>query len=122
MENVQFTIKSIIQQVTTRNDITQKEARKIIEDYLIILESGMLLGERVPLGRLGRLYLKIQPARKARIWKNFKTGEEITIKARPEMPAPRMSFSGRMKERAAAVDLPLNEHADGRTDDHDDDF
>lgn len=122
LENVQFTTKSIIQQVAARNDITRKEARKIIEDYLIILESGMLLGERVLLGRLGRLYLKMQPARKARIGKNFKTGEEMTIKARPETPAPKMSFSGRMKERAAVVDLALNNPADGSTDNYNDDF
>jgi len=116
LENLQFTTKSIIQQVASRNDITQKEARKIIEDYLIIIESGMLLGERVPLGRLGRLYLKMQPARKARIGKNFNTGEDITIKARPETPAPKMSFSGHMKERSAAADLPLNGQADGQPD------
>jgi nucleoid DNA-binding protein len=122
LENVQFTTKSIIQQVAARNDITQKDARKIIDDYLIILESGMLLGERVPLGRLGRLYLKMQPARKARIGKNFITGEDVTIKARPETPAPRMSFSNRLKERAAVVELALNNREDGRTDNNDDDF
>ncbi len=121
LENVQFTTKSIIQQVAARNDITQTEARKIIDDYLLILESGMLLGERVPLGRLGRLHLRIRPARKARIGKNFRTGGEITIKARPETPVPRMSFSNRMKERAAAADLPQDDQAEGRRDDHDDD-
>jgi nucleoid DNA-binding protein/uncharacterized protein Veg len=116
LENLQFTTKSMIQQVASRNDITQKEARKIIDDFLIIIESGMLLGERVPLGRLGRLYLKVLPARKARIGKNFKTGEEVTIKARPETPVPRISFSGHMKERAAVADLSLNSQAYGRAD------
>ena len=119
LENLQFTTKSIIQQVASRNDITQKEARKIIDDYLIIIESGMLLGERVPLGRLGRLYLKMLPARKARIGKNFNTGEEVTIKARPETPAPKISFSSRMKERAAIVDLTLASQAENRTDSDD---
>ena len=119
-ENIQFTTKSIIQQVAARNDIAQREARKIIDDYLIIVESGMLLGERVPLGRLGRLYLKMQSARKARIGKNFITGEEVTIKARPETPAPKMSFSSRMKERAANVELKLNDQADGHIDNNDD--
>ncbi len=113
LEDLQFTTKSIIQQVAARNDITRKEARKIIDDYLMIIESGMLLGERVPLGRLGRLYLKMQPARKAHIGKNLNTGGEVTIKARPETPAPKMSFSGRTKERAAAVDLARNTRGEG---------
>jgi len=116
LENVQFTMKSIIQQVAARNDITLRKARQIVEDYLMILESGMLLGERVPLGRLGRLYLKLQPARKARMGKNF-SGEDVMIKARPAIPAPRMSFSSRMKERAAVVDLVLNDQADDEGDD-----
>lgn len=119
LEHLQFTTKSIIQQVASRNDITQKEARKIIEDYLIIIESGMLLGERVPLGRLGRLYLKLLPARKARIGRNLITGEEMTIKAKPETPAPKISFSSHMKERAAAANLYINGQADGQ-DYHDD--
>lgn len=121
LEDVQFTMKSIIQQVAARNDITLRKARQIIDDYLIILESGMLLGERVPLGRLGRLYLKMQPARKARMGKNF-SGEEVMIKARPAMPAPRMSFSSRMKERAAVVEPALDNQVDGDTDNDDDKY
>jgi nucleoid DNA-binding protein len=109
LENVQFTAKSIIQQVAMRNDISQAEARKIIEDYLLILETGMLMGEKVPLGRLGRLHLRMRPARRARIGKNLRTGGEITIKARPEMPVPKMSFSSRMKERAASAPLSPDE-------------
>lgn len=112
MENAQFTMKSIIQQIAARNDLTQKEVKKVIEDYLIILESGMLLGEKVPVGRIGKLFLKVRQAQKARLGKNFKTGEEITIKAKPEMPVPKVSFSNRIKERAARVELALNNDTD----------
>lgn len=117
LETMQFTTKSILQQVAARNDISQIQARKIIDDYLIIIESGMLLGERVPLGRLGRLYLKMQPARKARIGKDINTGGEVMIKARPETAVPRMSFSGRLKQRAELAEPAPDNGPEERTDD-----
>lgn len=116
---MQFTNKSIITQVANRNDISQKNAKKIITDYLNILESGMLLGERVPLGKMGKLSLRLRPPQKARIGKNFATGEEITIKAKPEMAVPKISFSGYMKERAAKIDLGKYDDSSD-TDDYDD--
>ena len=61
----------------------------------------MLLGERVPFGRLGRMHLKLRPAQKARVGRNPSTGGEITIKAKPEMLVPKMSFSKYIKEKSA---------------------
>ena len=103
--NLQFNSRSIINQIADRNDISQKKAKKIIDDYLNILETGMLLGEKVSLGKMGKLSLRSRPPQKARIGKNFATGEELTIKAKPEMSVPKISFSRNFKERAAAVDL-----------------
>ena len=62
-----------------------------------------MLGERVPLGRIGRLSLAKRPARKARAGINPATGEPLTIPARPETMAPRMRFSRALKERLAAL-------------------
>lgn len=97
----QFTIKSIINHVARRNNITITQAKKIIDDYILILESGLLLGEKVPIGRLGKIFLKMKHSQKARIGRNPATGEEITIKAKPEKPVPKMSFSRYMKDRSA---------------------
>jgi len=99
----QFNMKSIAGYVAERNNLTKKLASQVLEDYLYIIETGMLLGERVSLGRLGNLSLKIKRAQKARIGHNPVTGEEITIKAKPETPAPRVVFSRYLKERAALV-------------------
>jgi nucleoid DNA-binding protein len=85
--------------------LTQKQARQIITDYLTMIESGMLLGERVPLGKLGRLFLKMRAPRKARVVINPATGRETTIPARPEEAVPRISFSRALKERARRVEL-----------------
>jgi len=99
----QFNTKAIIGYVAERNKITKKLATQIVEDYLNLIETGILLGERVSIGRLGNITLKMKPAQKARVGKNPGTGEEITIKAKPEMAVPRVSFTKYLKERAALV-------------------
>jgi nucleoid DNA-binding protein len=96
----QLTVKSIVTYLARKNELSQKRTRQIIDDYLTMLESGLLLGLRVPLGKLGRLSLRKRPSRKARIGINPATGDKITLKARPEEQVPRMAFSHLLKERA----------------------
>jgi nucleoid DNA-binding protein len=98
-----FTMKSIVQYLAKRNGVTQTLARRLLDDYLTMLESGALLGERVPLGRLGRLFLGTRGAQKARVGRNPATGEELLIPAKPETAVPRFSFSKHLKERASRV-------------------
>jgi nucleoid DNA-binding protein len=101
----QFTVKSIASQVAGINQIPVAKARKILDDYLCIMESGLLLGEKVPIGKIGRMRLKLRPAQKARVGRNPRTGEEVTVKAKPEMPIPKMAFSKYIKERSANVKI-----------------
>ncbi len=98
-----FTMKSIVQYLAKRNGVTQTLARRLLDDYLTMLESGALLGERVPLGRLGRLFLGTRGPQKARVGHNPSTGEELLIPAKPETAVPRFSFSKQLKERASRV-------------------
>jgi nucleoid DNA-binding protein len=74
-----------------------------MDDYATLIETGMILGERVPLGKLGKLALRLRPARKPRVGRNPATGEEITIKAKPAMYVPAFSPSSSLKEKAAGV-------------------
>jgi nucleoid DNA-binding protein len=101
----QFTSQAIVAYLARKNKLTQKQARQITSDYLTMIESGMLLGERVPLGKIGRLFLKKRAPRKARVIVNPATGREITVPARPEEAVPRISFSRSLKERSRRVDL-----------------
>ena len=101
----QFTSQAIVAYLARKNGLTQKQARQITTDYLTMIESGMLLGERVPLGKIGRLFLKKRAPRKARVVVNPATGKEITVAARPEEAVPRISFSRALKERARRVEL-----------------
>jgi nucleoid DNA-binding protein len=101
----QFTTKAIVAYLARKNGLSQKQTRLLLDDYLTMLESGMLLGLRVPLGRVGRLFLRKRPARKARVGINPTTKEKITLKARPEEPVPKIVFSRLMKDRARQAEI-----------------
>ena len=103
----QLTMKSMVTYLARKNDLSQKQTRQLIDDYLVMLESGLLLGLRVPIGKMGRLSLRRRAARKARLGINPATGEKITLSARPEELAPRMTFSRVLKDRARTT--PLSE-------------
>jgi nucleoid DNA-binding protein len=100
----QFTAKAIVNYVARKNGVTQSTARGIIDDYLSMIETGMLLGERVSVGKLGSASLRHQAARKARIVKSLNTGEDLLVPAKPASMAPKFSFSQSVKEKAANVD------------------
>ena len=98
----QFSMRNMAAYLARLNGITAKQARQIIDDFLTVAETGVLLGERVTLGRLGKLSLKLKPAQKARVVRNPVTGTESTVPAKPETPVPRFRFSTAFKERAGA--------------------
>ncbi len=99
----QFNLRSMINYIAAKNNITQVSARKIIEDLFYLIETGMLLGERVSIAQIGSLSLKLRAAQKARVIKNPATGEEMTIEAKPAMNVPKVSFSKSIKEKAYNV-------------------
>ena len=99
----QFHTHNLVTFLARRNGLSQKQIRRILDDYHLLLESGLLLGERVRLGRIGTLSLRKLPARKARVGINPATGQPLTISARPETSAPRLAFSRQLKERARQV-------------------
>jgi len=100
----QFTTKAIVGYIAKKNGVTQLAARGLIEDYLSMVETGMILGERVSVGKLGNASLRYQAARKARITKNLKSGEDLLIPAKPACLAPKFSFSQAVKDKVSGVD------------------
>lgn len=106
-----FTLRSMVQYLAKKNGVTQSVARQIVDDYLQMIEAGVLLGERALLGRIGRVFAGVRPPQKARVGRNPATGEQITIPAKPATAVPRVRFSTHFKERTAA--LPLDESAYG---------
>ncbi len=96
-----FTKQSMVAYIAERGNLTQKEVKQVIDDYLYLIETGVLLGESVTLGQFGRISAKIRPPQKARVGRNPSTGEEMTIPAKPAQAVPKMSFSTYFKERTA---------------------
>jgi nucleoid DNA-binding protein len=107
----QFDKKSMIRFLAESNDLTQKTVRNLLDDYAVLLETGMLMGNTVPLGQLGRLSLTLKPSRKARLGRNPANGEEMMIPARDALMSPVFRFSSRAKERSA--NLPVTSDSDG---------
>jgi nucleoid DNA-binding protein len=102
-----FTKQGMVNYVAKRNGLSQKAVKSVIEDFFTMVESGVLLGERVPLGNLGRISYKVQGPRKARVVKNPSSGEEMTIPAKPSRAVVAFSVSGALKERAEG--LPVDD-------------
>ena len=102
----QFTLRSIVAYLAGRSGLPKARVHALLRDYHSVLEAGVVLGARVPLGNIGRLSAVKRPARKARAGINPATGEPLTIPARPATMAPRMRFGRALKARLG--DLPVD--------------
>lgn len=98
-----FTKQALVAYVARRNELTQKQVLGVIDDFFTMVESGILLGEKVPLGSLGRMGYKVRPPRQARVLTNPATGEEMTVSAKPSQAAVKFFPSGRLKKLAASI-------------------
>lgn len=99
----QFTMKSMTRYLAKKHNMTGQEAKLLLDDFMTLIETGMLLGESVPVGRIGRFSIKTRGVQKARVVKHPGTGEEMTIDAKPASGVPKVSFSTYLKERASSV-------------------
>jgi nucleoid DNA-binding protein len=100
----QFTLGGMARYLAGKHDMSIAQAKQFLDDFFSTAESGLLLGERVSMGRLGHLSLKLRAAQKARVVKNPQTQADILIPAKPATPVPRMAFSAVAKEKSARVD------------------
>ena len=93
-----YTLNSMVNHIASVKGISKKDAKDILELFLSLIESGVVKGERVNLGKIGKIYAKVKPATKARKGRNPITGEEITIAAKKASIAPKFTFSKGFKE------------------------
>ncbi len=101
----QFDTRSIVKYIADTNNLTQKQVKEILEDYISILKSGLILSGRVSLGNIGNLYTKVQKPQSARVMKVPSTGEEIMVNAKPEMYVPKISFSKKLKQEISEIEV-----------------
>lgn len=109
----QFTMKSMTRYLAKKHNLTGQQAKLLLDDFMTLIETGMLLGESVPVGRIGRFSIKTRGVQKARVVKHPGTGEEMTIDAKPAMGVPKVSFSTYLKDRAVSVISGADDGDDG---------
>jgi len=95
-----LTSASMIGFLAEKNGLARKDARQVMEDLFELVETGVMRGERVAIGKVGKMFIRVRPARAARTGRNPLTGQEITIPAKPATKVPRFTFSKTFKEAA----------------------
>ncbi len=93
-----FTVQTMLNYISEKHGIPKVNAKEIIEDVFEVINAGIMKGERVPVGKFGKLFVKLRPATKARLGRNPLTGEEIKIAAKKATKVPKFSFSKSYKE------------------------
>ncbi len=101
-----FTLTSMSAWLAEAHGITKKEARELLDSVFALVEGGVLKGQRVPVGAMGKMLVKIKPATKARMGRNPLTGETIKIPAKKATKVPRFTFSKAFKEAALKAKDP----------------
>ena len=93
-----YTASSMAQFISGKHELSQNKSKEIIDDLFEMISTGVMKGERVPVGKIGKLYFGVKPARRARMGHNPATGEEIKIPAKKATKVPKFSFSKTFKE------------------------
>lgn len=93
-----YTVSSMAAYLAESKELSKKDAKDILELVFNMIESGVLQGERVPIGKIGKVYAKVKPATKARKGRNPITGEEMTIPAKKATKVPKFAFTKGFKE------------------------
>ena len=95
-----FTAQTMLKYIMEKHDLPRAKARDIIEDVFDVVNAGVMKGERVPVGKFGKMFIKERPATKERMGRNPLTGEEIKIAAKKATKVPKFTFSKTYKESA----------------------
>lgn len=95
-----LTSASVIDYLAGKNGLVRKEVKQVLEDLFEIVGVGVMRGERVGLGKMGKMFIRVRPARAAHMGRNPLTGQQIKIPAKPATKVPRFTFSKTFKEAA----------------------
>ena len=102
-----YTSSAMISYLAAMNELPKAKMREVFESVFEVVEAGVMSGMRVPIGKMGKVYVRLRPAQKARKGRNPLTGEEITIKARPATRVPKFMFTKAFKQTAAKAKVSL---------------
>ena len=95
-----MTGSSLVGYLAESSGLARKEVKQIVENLHEAVGAGVMRGERVAIGKIGKMFIRVRPARAAHPGRNPATGETITIAAKPATRVPRFTFSKTFKEAA----------------------
>jgi DNA-binding protein HU-beta len=95
-----YTMTTMIAFVADKSGLSKKQSKDAIEAFVEVFTSGMLAGNRVPFGTVGKAYVRERPATKKRMGRNPKTGESVVIPAKPSVRVPKFTYGKAFKESA----------------------
>ena len=82
----------LIAQLADSNDLSRRQAEKVIDDFWELIADELAKGEKVVLSGLGTLEVRTRVARSGR---NPRTGEEINV---PEQKTPAFKVGKILKD------------------------
>lgn len=100
-----FTAQTMLKYITEKHELPKAKAKDIIEDVFEVVNAGVMKGERVPVGKFGKMFIKERPATKERMGRNPLTGEEIKIAAKKATKVPKFTFSKTYKEASLKANI-----------------
>ena len=78
-----LTQTQLVGAVADRADVTKAEAKRVLDALDEVVLEELSNAEKVKIGGLVQLTVRVKPATKSRKGRNPATGEEITIAAKP---------------------------------------
>jgi nucleoid DNA-binding protein len=78
-----LTQTQLADEIATRTDMSRAEAKRALEALEEVVLDQIGEAEKVKIGSVVQLDVRVRPATKARPGRNPATGEEITISAKP---------------------------------------
>ncbi|MBN2510535.1 MAG: HU family DNA-binding protein, partial [Spirochaetales bacterium] len=96
---------TMVSYLSEKHGISRVQMKEIVDSLFDVMESGAMKGERIPVGKFGKLYIKVKPATKARKGRNPATGQEITIPAKKATKVPKFTFSKAFKDASTKAKI-----------------
>jgi DNA-binding protein HU-beta len=102
-DDLPLTQTQLVAAVAERSELSKADAKRALTalDEIVLAEIGN--AEKVRIGTLVQLTVRLKPATKARKGRNPATGEEITIKAKPASVDVRARPLAKVKEALPSV-------------------
>jgi DNA-binding protein HU-beta len=98
-----LTQTQLTQEVADRADVSRADAKRVLAALEEVVLEELGNAEKVKIGGLVQLAVRVRPATKARKGRNPATGEEITISAKPAAVALKARPLARAKSALPSV-------------------